>query len=249
MGRVEGKVALVSGGSRGIGAACARSLVAEGARVVVGDLLDDLGHDLVAELNAAREGSARYVHLDVTDAGQWSAAVADAVDGFGRLDVLVNNAGIANLNSVQRFTAEEWAQVLDVNLTGTFLGMQAAADAIIAAGGGSIVNISSIEGVRGTPFAHAYVAAKWGVRGITKSVALELAPKGVRVNSVHPGLIKTPLTEHFPDDLIPIPLGRPGQPEEVAAFVLFLASDESSFATGSEFVVDGGTVQGIPHKL
>jgi 3alpha(or 20beta)-hydroxysteroid dehydrogenase len=245
MGRVSGKVALISGGSRGIGAACARSLVAEGGQVVLGDILDDEGKALAAELGDA----ARYVHLDVVDAEQWQAAVATAVGEFGKLNVLVNNAGIANGSSIQRFDPAQWQRILDINLTGTFLGMQNSADAIIAAGGGSIINVSSIEGIRGTPWAHGYVATKWAVRGLTKSVALELAPQGVRVNSVHPGLIKTPLTAQIPDDMIPIPLGRPGQPEEVATFVLFLASDESSFATGAEFVVDGGTVQGIPHKL
>ena len=244
-GRVAGKVALISGGSRGIGEACARALVAEGASVVITDVLDELGQALADSLGDA----ARYLHLDVSSAEEWEAAVAYAVAEFGSLNVLVNNAGIANGAQLQKFDPEQWQRILDINLTGTFLGMQKSADAMIAAGGGSMINMSSIEGLRGTPWAHGYVAAKWAVRGLTKSVALELAAQGVRVNSVHPGLIKTPLTEHFPDDLIPIPLGRPGKPEEVANFVLFLASDESSFATGAEFVVDGGTVQGIPHKI
>lgn len=244
-GRVAGKVALITGGSRGIGEACARALVAEGASVVIGDVLDEPGQALAAELGDA----ARYVHLDVSSPEEWDAAVAFTIAEFGSLTTLVNNAGIANGAALQQFDHEQWQRILDINLTGTFLGMQKTADAMIAAAGGSMINMSSIEGLRGTPWAHGYVAAKWAVRGLTKSVALELASSGVRVNSVHPGLIKTPLTEHFPDDLIPIPLGRPGQPEEVAAFVLFLASDESSFATGAEFTVDGGTVQGIPHKL
>ncbi len=243
-GRVAGKVALITGGSRGIGEACARALVAEGASVVITDVLDEPGAALASSLGDA----ARYLHLDVASADEWEAAVAFTVAEFGKLDVLVNNAGIANGSALQTFDPEQWQRILDINLTGTFLGMQKSADAMIAAGGGSMINMSSIEGLRGTPWAHGYVAAKWAVRGLTKSVALELAAQGVRVNSVHPGLIKTPLTEHFPDDLIPIPLGRPGTPEEVANFVLFLASDESSFATGAEFVVDGGTVQGIPHK-
>jgi 3alpha(or 20beta)-hydroxysteroid dehydrogenase len=243
-GRVAGKVALITGGSRGIGEACARALVAEGASVVITDVLDDPGKVLADELGEA----ARYMHLDVASADDWDAAVAFTLAEFGSLTTLVNNAGIANGAQLQKFDLGQWQRILDINLTGSFLGMQKTADPMIAAGGGSMINMSSIEGLRGTPWAHGYVAAKWAVRGLTKSVALELASQGVRVNSVHPGLIKTPLTEHFPDDLIPIPLGRPGTPAEVANFVLFLASDESSFATGAEFVVDGGTVQGIPHK-
>ncbi|MEV5652328.1 glucose 1-dehydrogenase [Nocardia sp. NPDC052254] len=244
MGRVDGKVALVSGGSRGMGAAHARLLVAEGASVIIGDVLDEEGAALAAELGAA----ARYVHLDVTEPEQWSAAVGTAVGDFGKLDVLVNNAGIINGNSLRRFELDQWRRILDVNLTGTFLGMQAAVEPMIAAGGGSIINVSSIEGLRGAPWAHGYVASKWGVRGLAKSAALELARHNIRVNSLHPGLIRTPMTESIPDDLVTIPLGRPAQPEEVATFVLFLASDESSYATGSEFVVDGGLVTAVPHK-
>lgn len=244
MGRVTGKVALISGGSRGIGAASARALVAEGAKVVIGDILDDEGGAVVKELG----DDARYVHLDVTREDDWTAAVEAAVGAFGHLNVLFNNAGIANGALLQHFKLKKWQHILDVNLTGPFLGMRAAADAMIAAGGGSIINTSSIEGLRGTPWAHGYVASKWGLRGLTKSVAMELAPHGIRVNSLHPGLIRTSITEGIPDDLIPIPLGRAGQPEDVASFVVFLASDESSYATGAEFVMDGGTVSQIPHK-
>lgn len=244
MGRVAGKVALISGAAGGIGAASARALVAEGATVVLGDLLDDECRALVDELGDA----ARHVQLDVTDPSHWQEAVETAVGEFGRLDVLVNNAGIVNGDRLQRFSLEAWNRILKVNLTGPFLGMQAVADVMIAGSGGSIINISSIEGLRGTPWAHGYVASKWGLRGITKSVAMELAPHGVRVNSLHPGLIRTPITESIPDDMIPIPLGRPGQPEEVASFVVFLASDDSSYSTGSEFVMDGGTINQIPHK-
>lgn len=244
MGRVDGKIALISGGARGIGAAAARALAAEGARVVLGDVLDDEGRAVADELGDA----ARYVHLDVTSPEDWTAAVEATVREFGALNVLFNNAGIANGAAIQRFSLEKWQRIIDVNLTGPFLGIRAAADALIAAGGGSIINNSSIEGLRGTSWAHGYVASKWGLRGLTKSVAIELAPHGVRVNSLHPGLIRTPITEGIPDDMVPIPLGRPGQPEDVASFVVFLASDESSFATGSEFVIDGGTVNQIPHK-
>ncbi|GAA3512713.1 glucose 1-dehydrogenase [Aeromicrobium panaciterrae] len=245
MGRVDGKVALISGGARNIGGASARLLVAEGAKVVIGDLLDEEGEALAAELGDA----ARYVHLDVTKDEDWRAAVEFTVSEFGKLDVLFNNAGIFNGGPINRYKADLWHQMLDVNLTGAFLGMRAASDAMIAAGGGSIINTSSIEGLRGTPWAHGYVASKWGLRGLTKSVALELAPHGIRVNSIHPGRISTPATDAMPDDMIPIPLGRPGKPEEVATFVLFLASDESSFSTGAEFVMDGGTVSLIPTKL
>jgi 3alpha(or 20beta)-hydroxysteroid dehydrogenase len=250
MGRVEGKVALISGGARNIGGASARLLVTEGARVVIGDLLDEEGQALADDL--CREfgaDAARYVHLDVTSEEDWAAAVELTVRELGRLDVLFNNAGIFNGGQLQRYKREHWQQMLDVNLTGAFLGMKAAADAMIASGGGSIINTSSIEGLRGTPWAHGYVASKWGLRGLTKSAAMELAPHGIRVNSLHPGRISTPATDQMPDDLIPIPLGRPGTPHEVATFVLFLASDEAAFTTGSEFVMDGGTVMHIPTKI
>ncbi len=250
MGRVDDKVVLISGGARNIGGASARMLVAEGAKVVIGDLLDDEGKALADELcQEFGQSSARYVHLDVTSDEDWASAVAFTVAEFGKLDVLFNNAGIFNGGQLQRYRRDQWQQMLDVNLTGAFLGMQAAADSIIAAGGGSIINTSSIEGLRGTPWAHGYVASKWGLTGLTKSAAMELAPHGVRVNSLHPGRISTPATDLMPENLIPIPLGRPGRPEEVAAFVVFLASDESSFTTGSEFVVDGGTVMHIPTNI
>jgi len=245
MGRVDGKVALLSGGARNIGAASARLLVREGARVVIGDLLDDEGAALAAELGDA----ARYVHLDVTSPDDWKAAVATAVTEFGGLDVLFNNAGIFDGAPINRFSQGQWQRMLDVCLTGAFLGIRACADALVASGNGSIINTSSIEGLRGTPWAHGYVAAKWGLTGLTKSVSAELAPRGVRVNSLHPGRISTPATDAMPADLIPIPLGRPGTCEEVANFVLFLASDESSFTTGSEFVIDGGTVMHIPTRI
>ena len=244
MGRVDDKVALISGGAQGMGEAHARMLVAEGAKVVIGDILDDKGKALADDLGEA----ARYVHLDVTQPDDWKAAVSTAVDEFGKLNVLVNNAGTVALGPLKTHDLKKWQQVLDVNLTGTFLGMQAVIDSMEAAGGGSIINISSIEGLRGAPWVHGYVASKWGVRGLTKSAALELAPQKIRVNSIHPGFIRTPMTKHLPDDMVMAPLGRPGTPEEVATFVLFLASDESSFATGAEFVMDGGLVADVPHK-
>ncbi|HTY31948.1 glucose 1-dehydrogenase [Mycobacterium sp.] len=244
VGRVAGKVALISGGARGMGASHARLLVEEGARVVIGDILDDEGKALAEEIGDA----ARYVHLDVTQPDQWDAAVATATGEFGKLDVLVNNAGIVALGQLRNFDLGKWQKVIDVNLTGTFLGMRAAVDPMTAAGGGSIINVSSIEGLRGAPAVHPYVASKWAVRGLAKSAALELAPLNIRVNSIHPGFIRTPMTAKLPEDMVTVPLGRPGEPREVSTFVLFLASDESSYTTGSEFVMDGGLVTDVPHK-
>ena len=189
------------------------------------------------------------MHLDVTEADEWDAAVATAVNEFGKLNVLVNNAGIVALGQIGKFDMAKFQKVIDVNLTGTFLGMQASVAAMKAAGGGSIINVSSIEGMRGAVMVHPYVASKWAVRGLSKSAALELGPYQIRVNSIHPGFIRTPMTKHFPDNMLTIPLGRPGQSEEVSTFVVFLASDESRYATGAEFVMDGGLVNDVPHKL
>jgi 3alpha(or 20beta)-hydroxysteroid dehydrogenase len=247
VGRVDGKVALISGGARGMGAEHARLLAAEGAKVVIGDILDDEGKALADEINASGD-AARYVHLDVTQPDQWDAAVATATGEFGKLNVLVNNAGIVALGQLKNFDLGKWQKVIDVNLTGTFLGMRVAVEPMTAAGGGSIINVSSIEGLRGAPAVHPYVASKWAVRGLAKSAALELAPHNIRVNSVHPGFIRTPMTANLPEDLVTIPLGRPGEAREVSTFVLFLASDESSYATGTEFVMDGGLVTDVPHK-
>jgi 3alpha(or 20beta)-hydroxysteroid dehydrogenase len=244
MGRVDGKVALISGGARGMGAAHARVLVREGAKVVVGDILDEEGKALADGLGEA----ARYTHLDVTQADDWKAAVDTTLNDFGTLNVLVNNAGIVALGQLGKFDLAKWQKVIDVNLTGTFLGIQAAVEPMKAAGGGSIINVSSIEGLRGAVMVHPYVASKWAVRGLSKSAALELAPHKIRVNSIHPGFIRTPMTKHLPDDMVTVPLGRPGDSDEVANFVLFLASDESSYATGAEFVMDGGLVNDVPHK-
>ncbi|MCB0943192.1 MAG: glucose 1-dehydrogenase [Mycobacterium sp.] len=244
MGRVDDKVAIITGGAQGMGAADVRLLVAEGAKVVIGDILDEKGAALAAELGAA----ARYVHLDVSDEEQWQAAVDTAVKEFGKVNVLVNNAGIVQVGPLKSLDVEKWNRVLAVNLTGAMLGIKAVLGPMKEAGGGSIINVSSIEGMRGASWVHSYVASKWGLRGLTKSAALELASDNIRVNSLHPGFIRTPMTKHFPDDMVSAPLGRPGQPEEVATFVLFLASDESSFSTGSEYVVDGGLITDVPHR-
>lgn len=242
--RLAGKVALISGAARGMGASHARQMVAHGAKVVCGDILDAEGERVAAELG----DNARYVHLDVTDPNDWRAAVATAQDAFGPLDVLVNNAGILNIGTIEDYDMAEWQRILDINLTGVFLGIRAAAGPMKAAGRGSINNISSIEGMAGTIACHGYTATKFAVRGLTKSTALELGPFGIRVNSVHPGLVKTPMADWVPEDIFTTALGRIAQPVEVSNLVVYLAGDESSYSTGAEFVVDGGTIAGLAHK-
>jgi 3alpha(or 20beta)-hydroxysteroid dehydrogenase len=243
-GRLDGKVALVSGGARGMGAAHVRTLVAHGARVVFGDVLDGEGEAVARDVGAA----ARYLHLDVTQPDDWDRAVGLAVGEFGGVDILVNNAGIINVGLIEDYALSEWQRILDINLTGVFLGIKSVVAPMKRAGRGSIINISSIEGMAGTIACHGYTASKFAVRGLTKSAALELGPSGIRVNSIHPGLIKTPMTEWVPDDIFQTALGRAAAPEEVSNLVVYLASDESSYSTGSEFVVDGGCTAGLGHK-
>jgi 3alpha(or 20beta)-hydroxysteroid dehydrogenase len=243
-GRLAGKVAVVSGGARGMGASHVRALVDEGAHVVFGDILDTEGEVVAKDVGAAT----RYVHLDVTQPDDWQRVVATAVDEFGAVDILVNNAGIINVGIIEDYELSEWHRILDVNLTGVFLGIRAVVPPMKAAGRGSIINISSIEGMAGTIACHGYTASKFAVRGLTKSTALELGPSGIRVNSIHPGLIKTPMTDWVPDDIFQTALGRAAQPQEVSSLVVYLASDESSYSTGSEFVVDGGCTAGLGHK-
>lgn len=227
-GRLIGKVALVSGGARGMGASHVRAMVAEGAKVVFGDILDEEGKAVAAELADA----ARYVHLDVTQPAQWTAAVDTAVTAFGGLHVLVNNAGILNIGTIEDYALTEWQRILDVNLTGVFLGIRAVVKPMKEAGRGSIINISSIEGLAGTVACHGYTATKFAVRGLTKSTALELGPGGIRVNSIHPGLVKTPMTDWVPEDIFQTALGRAAEPVEVSNLVVYLASDESSCRRG-----------------
>lgn len=241
--RLAGKVALVTGGSRGMGAATVVRLQAEGAQVLVADILDDEGKTLVDGLGER----AHYQHLDVTSETDWEEAVATAERVFGKLDVLVNNAGILGFSTIEMTTLAEFQRLLDVNLTGVFLGMRSAIPALRRAGGGSIVNISSTEGLGGTFGCGAYTATKFGVRGITKVAALECGHEGIRVNSVHPGGIDTPMTRAVMDEAgrayvasKVAGLKRMGQPEEIASLVAFLASDDSSYCTGAEFVADGG---------
>lgn len=248
MGRFDGAVALVSGAARGQGAAEARALVAEGASVVLGDVLDDEGEAVARELGER----ARYVHLDVTDEAAWRAALACCEEAFGSPTVLVNNAGIVHFGEIVDTSVDDFRRVLEVNLVGVFLGMKTVAPAIERAGGGAIVNISSSAGLTGLPGVGAYVASKWAVRGITKTAALELGPKGIRVNSVHPGGVDTPMIrdpattplEVFEAYTERLPIARLGRTDDVVALVLFLASDDASYCTGAEFVVDGGQTCG-----
>ncbi|MRG59938.1 SDR family oxidoreductase [Agromyces sp. CFH 90414] len=243
MARVNGKVALISGGARGMGASHARRLVEEGAKVVIGDLLDAEGEALAAELGE----SVRYVHLDVTDFAQWQNAVELAVGEFGRLDILVNNAGIANFGPIEEYTIEAWDKIIAINLTGVFYGIKAAIPALKESGAGSIVNISSTAGLQGFEALPGYNAAKFGVRGLTKNAALDLGRYNIRVNSVHPGNIRTPMTEGLDVNQNHVALHRVGEPIELSNLILFLASDESSFSTGAEFVADGGETAGLAH--
>ncbi|HEU5033905.1 MAG TPA: glucose 1-dehydrogenase [Mycobacteriales bacterium] len=243
MARLDGKVALVSGGARGMGAAEVRRLHADGASVVAADVLDEDGKALADELG----DRVRFVHLDVSSEEQWQAAVEQTEREFGGLDILVNNAGILRFNAVADTPLEEFRQVLDVNLIGVFLGMKTAIPVLKRRGGGSIVNISSTEGLAGTVFCGAYTASKFGVRGLTKVAAIENGADKIRVNSVHPGGIDTPMTRAVMDEEGRKYVGskvaglkRMGEAEEVAAVVAFLASDDSSYCTGAEFVVDGG---------
>ena len=244
MNRLKGKVALITGGSRGMGAADARLFVSEGASVVIADILDDDGKKLSDELGE----SARYVHLDVRDAQAWESAIDQTLEAFGALHILVNNAGVFSFDSLEEATEEDFDRVMAINLKGVFLGMKAAVKPMKKAQGGSIINISSVAGLRGGAAAISYSTSKWAVRGLTKCTALGLAQYGIRVNSVHPGLIDSPMLQSNIDDKRwekpQFPINRFGTVEEIALMVLFLASDESSYSTGSEFLVDGGANAG-----
>jgi 3alpha(or 20beta)-hydroxysteroid dehydrogenase len=248
MGRLDGKVAIVTGAARGQGAAVARRFVEEGARVVVTDILDDAGKETAGAL-----GDAAYCrHLDVSDEGEWASVVDEALETFGAVDVLVNNAGILHFAAIVDQAVEDFQRVVAVNQVGTFLGIRAVTPAMTAQGRGSIINVSSIEGLAGAPFLIAYNATKFAVRGMTKTAALELGPAGIRVNSVHPGLIDTAMVRAAADqadfdfDKVckRVALKRAGRPDDITGIMTFLASDESAYATGSEFVVDGGATAG-----
>jgi 3alpha(or 20beta)-hydroxysteroid dehydrogenase len=249
-GRLDGKVALITGGARGMGKSHVRHFVAEGARVVFGDVLDDKGAFVAAGLGAE---SCRYVHHDVTSEEDWARAVGTALDAFGRLDVLVNNAGVIKFGSIADMPLADFRRILEVNAVGCWLGMKAVIETMTAAGGGSIVNISSIEGFTGAAGLSAYSASKFAVRGMTKAAASELGQFGIRVNSVHPGGVLTRMVIDSAGSsghadggtfLQSMPLSRFAQPIEISRLVAYLASDDSSYSTGSEFIADGGILCG-----
>jgi 3alpha(or 20beta)-hydroxysteroid dehydrogenase len=249
MGRMTGKVALITGGARGQGAAHAELLASEGADVVIGDVLDAEG-EAVAETIHGRGQSARYRHLDVTDLGDWAAAIELAEQEFGRLNVVVNNAGIANYHSLLDCTDDEWNKTIAINQTGVFYGMRTTVPALRRAGGGSIVNVSSIfGGIRGTADHIAYTASKAAVVAMTHSVAKSHARDNIRVNAIAPGAVETPMyqgdidfwgEEHMTAHLQAQPIARVAAPIEMSYAVLFLASDEASYITGVTVAVDGG---------
>jgi 3alpha(or 20beta)-hydroxysteroid dehydrogenase len=242
MGRLEGKVALITGGARGQGAAEAALIASEGAQVIVTDMLDEEGAK-----TADRVGGL-YLHHDVSKEADWAKVVATVEERYGRIDILINNAGIFRNGRIADTTLADYMKVIEVNQVGVFLGMKAVSPLMINAGSGSIVNISSVAGLQGTPGSFAYGASKWAVRGMTKSAARELGRWGIRVNSIHPGLIDTPMLHEVPGIdadggarmLRNTPIRRVAQPEEVARLALFLASEESSYSRGAEFVIDGG---------
>jgi len=250
MGRLTGKVALITGGARGMGAAAVRIFVGEGARVLIADVLEEPGRALAAQLGEA----ARFQRLDVSQEGEWEAAMA-AAEAMGPLNVLVNNAAILHAAAITQTSLADYQRVINVNQVGTFLGIRAAIEPMRRAGGGSIVNISSIDGLQSKNGLIAYSASKWAVRGMTKCAAIELGRYGIRVNSVHPGGIDTVMGnpgamsfEKVSEFYEHHPLPRVGLPEEIANMALFLASDEASYCTGSEYPVDGGWNAGLRNE-
>lgn len=244
MGRLDGKVALITGAARGQGETEARLFAQEGAKIVLTDILVDQGQQVAASIQTGG-GEATFVQLDVSNPNEWTEVVRHAVQTYGRLDILVNNAGIALRAGLVDTTVADWDRLMDINLKGVFLGMQHAIPAMLESGGGSVINISSTSGIVGFPGGTAYHSAKGGVRLLTKATAAEYAKQGIRVNSIHPGIIETPMTDNMAEARTALlldrtPMGRKGRPIEIAYGALFLASDESSFMTGAELVIDGG---------
>ncbi|MBL5980653.1 cyclopentanol dehydrogenase [Petrotoga sp. 8T1HF07.NaAc.6.1] len=246
--RLEGKVAIITGSARGMGRAEAELFAKEGAKVVVADVLEDQAKEVADKIN--KDGhEAIAVKLDVTKADEWKKVVDQATEKWGKVDVLVNNAGIATMNGIEDATEEEWDRVINTNAKSQFLGIKYVLPAMKKATKGSIINISSIAGIIAFPNMPVYSASKGATRLLTKTVAVELAKYNIRVNSIHPGIIRTAMAKDILDDeqsakqvLSAVPLGRPAEPEEVAYGALFLASDESSYMTGSELVIDGGYI-------
>ena len=244
MGRVSGKVAIVTGGARGMGAAHAKRLIDEGAKVMLTDVLDAEGNATAQALGS----NAKFMHHDVVSETEWKRVVAETEAAFGPVSVLVNNAGIVTFSPIETLEESDYRRVIDINQVSVFLGMKSVLPSMKRAGGGSMINISSIAGLVGSAFALAYVASKFAVRGMTKSAAIEFAPHNIRVNSIHPGMIRTAMTVPAPGNeeiiagvIAATPARRVAEPDEVASVVLMLASDESRFSTGAEFVIDGGS--------
>ena len=237
---LDGAVAIVTGAARGMGAEHVRGLVRAGAKVVATDVLDAEGQALADGLGDL----VMYRHLDVTDADGWETVVAQAEEAWGPVKVLVNNAGIVVFGPIESLAPRDWQRAIDINLTGVFLGMHAVVPSMKRANGGAIVNISSTAGLVGYANLGAYVASKWGVRGLTKTAAVELGPANIRVNSIHPGPIRTPMTDGL--DLASVasqPIARIGEPDEVTAMLMFILQ-EATYSTGHEFIIDGGTIVG-----
>ncbi len=245
MGQLDGKVAIISGGARGQGEEEARLFAREGAAVVLGDILDEAGQR-VANSIVDTGGQALYVHLDVTSETDWNDIVDKTVAEFGRVDFLLNNAGILPVAPIEQATLEHFREVVDVNLVGVFLGIRAVIPAMREAGGGCIINTSSTAGIQGYPGLGAYVSSKFGVRGLTKVAAVELGGDNIRVNSVHPGPVDTEMLANPDakrneqgDRPMRIPISRMGRADEIAKMMLFIAAD-ATYSTGSEFIIDGG---------
>jgi cyclopentanol dehydrogenase len=244
MGRLDGKVALITGAARGQGETEARLFAQEGAKVVLTDVLVEQGQQVVASI-CTTGGEAIFLQLDVSNPDEWHEVVRHTVQTYGRLDILINNAGIAQRAGLLETSVTDWDRLMDINLKGVFLGMKYALPAMLERGGGAVINISSTSGIVGFPGGTAYHAAKGGVRLLTKVVAAEFATRGIRVNSIHPGIVETPMTDNMAPQRMQLllertPMGRKGQPLEIAYGALFLASDEASFMTGAELVIDGG---------